>query len=125
MLDNENLLFNDDHEIEQTKDSFYKYMKKAGIDFDIIDPDSQLPDYLVRVIKNEPAEYNKFNNVLYTLNKENKISLADAMIYLVDDWLEPQVLLKCLDEINSYTLTTSMKKRFLLDKKTGMDEFLI
>lgn len=125
MIDNKNLLFNDDHEIEQTKDSFYKYMKKAGIDFDIIDPDSQLPDYLVRVIKNEPAEYNKFNNVLYTLNKENKISLADAMIYLVDDWLEPQVLLKCLDEINSYTLTTSMKKRFLLDKKTGMDEFLI
>ena len=125
MIDNENLLFNDDHEIEQTKDSFYKYMKKAGIDFDIIDPDSQLPDYLVRVIKNEPAEYNKFNNVLYTLNKENKSSLADAMIYLVDDWLEPQVLLKCLDEINSYTLTTSMKKRFLLDKKTGMDEFLI
>lgn len=125
MIDNENLLFNDDHEIEQTKDSFYKYMKKAGIDFDIIDPDSQLPDYLIRVIKNEPAEYNKFNNVLYTLNKENKISLADAMIYLVDDWLEPQVLLKCLDEINSYTLTTSMKKRFLLDKKTGMDEFLI
>lgn len=125
MIDNENLLFNDDHEIEQTKDSFYKYMKKAGIDFDIIDPDSQLPDYLVRVIKNEPAEYNKFNNVLYTLNKENKISLADAMIYLVDDWLEPQVLLKCLDEINSYTLTTSMKKRYLLDKKTGMDEFLI
>ena len=125
MIDNENLLFNDDHVIEQTKDSFYKYMKKAGIDFDIIDPDSQLPDYLVRVIKNEPAEYNKFNNVLYTLNKENKISLADAMIYLVDDWLEPQVLLKCLDEINSYTLTTSMKKRFLLDKKTGMDEFLI
>ena len=125
MIDNENLLFNDDHEIEQTKDSFYKYMKKAGIDFDIIDPDSQLPDYLVRVIKNEPTEYNKFNNVLYTLNKENKISLADAMIYLVDDWLEPQVLLKCLDEINSYTLTTSMKKRHLLDKKTGMDEFLI
>ena len=125
MIDNENLLFNDDHEIEQTKDSFYKYMKKAGIDFDIIDPDSQLPDYLVRVIKNEPAEYNKFNNVLYTLNKENKISLADAMIYLVDDWLEPQVLLKCLDEINSYTLTTSMKKRHLIDKKTGMDEFLI
>lgn len=125
MIDNENLLFNDDHEVEQTKDSFYKYMKKAGIDFDIIDPDSQLPDYLVRVIKNEPAEYNKFNNVLYTLNKENKISLADAMIYLVDDWLEPQVLLKCLDEINSYTLTTSMKERYLLDKKTGMDEFLI
>lgn len=118
-------MFNDDHEIEQTKDSFYKYMKMSGIDFDIIDPESQLPDYLVRVIKNEPAEYNKFNNVLYTLNKENKISLADAMIYLVDDWLEPQVLLKCLDEINSYTLTTSMKKRYLLDKKTGMDEFLI
>lgn len=125
MIDNENLMFNDDHEIEQTKDSFYKYMKMSGIDFDIIDPESQLPDYLVRVIKNEPAEYNKFNNVLYTLNKENKISLADAMIYLVDDWLEPQVLLKCLDEINSYTLTTSMKKRYLLDKKTGMDEFLI
>ena len=58
--------------------------------------------------------------------KDNKINITDAMIYLVDDWLEPQVLLKCLDEMNYYTLTTSMKsKHQLLNKNTGMDEFLI
>ena len=125
MIDNENLLFNDDHEMEQTKESFYTYLKRAGIDFDEIDEETQLPVYLVKVIKNEPVEYNKFNNVLYLLNKENKINIADAMVYLVDDWLEPQVLLKCLDEMNNYTLAANMKKRYLIDKKTGMDEFLI
>lgn len=125
MIDNENLLFSDDHEVEQTKDSFYWYMKKAGIDFETIDPESQLPVFLLQVIKNEPAEYNKFNNVLYMLNKEGKISIVDAMIYLVDDWLEPQVLLKCLDETNNYTLVTSSKERYRIEQKSGMDEFLI
>ena len=125
MIDNENLLFSDDHEVEQTKDSFYRYMKKAGIDFETIDPESQLPVFLLQVIKNEPAEYNKFNNVLYMLNKDGKISIVDAMIYLVDDWLEPQVLLKCLDETNNYTLVTSSKERYRIEQKSGMDEFLI
>ena len=126
MIDDENLLFNEDHIQEQTKEAFYKYMKMAGIDFDDVDPCSHLPNYLIKVIKNEPTEYNKFNNVLYKLNKDNKINITDAMIYLVDDWLEPQVLLKCLDEMNYYTLTTSMKsKHQMLNKNTGMDEFLI
>lgn len=126
MIDDENLLFNEDHIQEQTKEAFYKYMKMYGIDFDDVDSCSHLPNYLIKVIKNEPAEYNKFNNVLYKLNKENKISISDAMIYLVDDWLEPQVLLKCLDEMNYYMLTTNMKSRYqILTKNTGMDEFLI
>jgi len=127
MIDEENLLFNDDHVQEQTKDAFYMYMKHYGIDFSDVDPISKLPVYLIKVMKNEPVEYNKFNNVLYRLNKDNKINITDAITYLVDDWVDPQVLLKCLDEMNYYTLTVNLKSKYQSLNKTdsGMDDFLI
>ena len=127
MIDEENLLFNDDHVQEQTKDAFYMYMKHYGIDFSDVDPISKLPVYLIKVMKNEPVEYNKFNNVLYRLNKDNKINITDAITYLVDDWVDPQVLLKCLDEMNYYTLTVNLKSKYQSLNKTDsiMDDFLI
>lgn len=127
MIDEENLLFNDDHVQEQTKDAFYMYMKHYGIDFSNVDPISKLPVYLIKVMKNEPVEYNKFNNVLYRLNKDNKINITDAITYLVDDWVDPQVLLKCLDEMNYYTLTVNLKSKYQSLNKTdsSMDDFLI
>jgi hypothetical protein len=127
MIDEENLLFNDDHVQEQTKDAFYMYMKHYGIDFSDVDPISKLPVYLIKVMKNEPVEYNKFNNVLYRLNKDNKINITDAITYLVDDWVDPQVLLKCLDEMNYYTLTVNLKSKYQSLNKTdsSMDDFLI
>ena len=102
MINEEDILITEDLLQIGTKTYFYKVMKDNGIDFDDIDGVSRIPVYMIRVIKNEPAEYNKFNNILYKLNKEKLIPIADAMTYLVEDWFEPQIVIKCLDELNYY-----------------------
>ena len=133
MINVSDLSVNEEVTESESKDSFYKRLKAAGIDFDDIDSDSRLPKYMIKVIKNEPKEYNKFNNVLYKLNKDKIVTIVDSMAYLVEDWFEPNILIKCLDEMNYYSLMNGLKKKYLvdrsssdlLDKKTGMDEFLI
>ena len=67
------------------KKNFYDYMKKNGLDFDDVDDVSKLPKFIVEMSKNIDT-FNHFNNVLYTLNKENKINIVDSMIILVTDY---------------------------------------
>ena len=101
-------------------------MKDNGIDFDDIDGVSRIPVYMIRVIKNEPAEYNKFNNILYKLNKEKLIPIADAMTYLVEDWFEPQIVIKCLDELNYYSLMNALKEKYNINKsKSSLNDFFV
>lgn len=123
------LLFNENHVDEHGKEAFYRYLKDNGIDFDEVDSETHLPVYLMKVIKNEPVEYNRFNNVIHQMNKEEKISITDAMNYLVDDWIDPPMLLKCLDEMNYYMLINSLKQKYPFAKfasqDSGMDEFFL
>ena len=53
---------NDGTEAFETKEQLYKFFKTQGIDFDDIDEESRLPKFLNKVLKNESAESNKFNN---------------------------------------------------------------
>lgn len=126
MINEENLLFNEDHLQIETKEMFYAALKRDGIDFEDIDSVNRLPVFMCKVIKNEPAEYNKFNNTLYRLNKNKEISIVDSMTYLVEDWFEPQVLLKCLDEMNYYSLMNDLKVKYNLGKSTTtLEDFFI
>ena len=93
MINESDLLIKEDMVESENKDSFYKRLKEAGIDFDDIDSETRLPKYMIKVIKNEPKEYNKFNNILYKLNKDKIIAIVDSMAYLVEDWFEPNVLI--------------------------------
>lgn len=105
------------------KKNFYDYMKKNGLDFDDVDEVSKLPKFIVEMSKNIDT-FNHFNNVLYKLNKENKINIVDSMIILVTDYLEPNQVKKLLDEMNFYLLTNELKKRYKIGKiDTGMFEF--
>ena len=97
------------------KKNFYDYMKKNGLDFDDVDDVSKLPKFIVEMSKNIDT-FNHFNNVLYTLNKENKINIVDSMIILVTDYLEPNQVKKLLDEMNFYLLTNELKKRYKIGK---------
>ena len=76
MINVSDLSVNEEVTESESKDSFYKRLKAAGIDFDDIDSDSRLPKYMLKVIKNEPKEYNKVNNVLYKLNKDRLLLLS-------------------------------------------------
>lgn len=126
MINESDLLIKEDMVESENKDSFYKRLKDAGIDFDDIDSETRLPKYMIKVIKNEPKEYNKFNNILYKLNKEKIIAIVDSMAYLVEDWFEPNVLIKCLDEMNYYSLMNGLKKKYKVGKTTSdLENFFI
>lgn len=126
MINVSDLSVNEEVTESESKDSFYKRLKAAGIDFDDIDPDSRLPKYMIKVIKNEPKEYNKFNNVLYKLNKDKIVTIVDSMAYLVEDWFEPNILIKCLDEMNYYSLMNGLKKKYLVDRSSSdLENFFV
>ncbi len=126
MINESDLLVKEDMVESENKDSFYKRLKEAGIDFEDIDSETKLPKYMIKVIKNEPKEYNKFNNILYKLNKDKIIAIVDSMSYLVEDWLEPNVLIKCLDEMNYYSLMNGLKKKYKVGKTTSdLENFFI
>ncbi len=126
MINESDLLIKEDMVESENKDSFYKRLKEAGIDFDDIDSETRLPKYMIKVIKNEPKEYNKFNNILYKLNKDKIIAIVDSMAYLVEDWFEPNVLIKCLDEMNYYSLMNGLKKKYKVGKTTSdLESFFI
>lgn len=126
MINESDLLIKEDMVESENKDSFYKRLKEAGIDFDDIDSETKLPKYMIKVIKNEPKEYNKFNNILYKLNKDKIIAIVDSMAYLVEDWFEPNVLIKCLDEMNYYSLMNGLKKKYKVGKTTSdLESFFI
>ena len=126
MINISDLSVNEEVTESESKDSFYKRLKAAGIDFDDIDSDSRLPKYMIKVIKNEPKEYNKFNNVLYKLNKDKIITIVDSMAYLVEDWFEPNILIKCLDEMNYYSLMNGLKKKYLVDRSSSdLENFFV
>ena len=126
MINESDLLIKEDMVESENKDSFYKRLKEAGIDFDDIDSEIRLPKYMIKVIKNEPKEYNKFNNILYKLNKDKIIAIVDSMAYLVEDWFEPNVLIKCLDEMNYYSLMNGLKKKYKVGKTiSDLENFFI
>lgn len=126
MINESDLLIKEDMVESENKDSFYKRLKEAGIDFEDIDSETRLPKYMIKVIKNEPKEYNKFNNILYKLNKDKIIAIVDSMAYLVEDWFEPNVLIKCLDEMNYYSLMNGLKKKYKVGKTTSdLESFFI
>lgn len=126
MINESDLLIKEDMVESENKDSFYKRLKEAGIDFDDIDSEIRLPKYMIKVIKNEPKEYNKFNNILYKLNKDKIIAIVDSMAYLVEDWFEPNVLIKCLDEMNYYSLMNGLKKKYKVGKTiSDLESFFI
>lgn len=126
MVDVSDLSVNEEATESEGKDFFYRRLKDAGIDFDDIDFDSRLPKYMIKVIKNEPKEYNKFNNVIYKLNKDKIVTIVDSMAYLVEDWFEPSILIKCLDEMNYYSLINGLKKKYLVDRSSSdLEHFFV
>lgn len=108
-----------------TREFMNLVFKQNGIDLDVLDDEDHLPVFFTQVIKNEPSAYNKFNNILYKLNKENKVSIIESVAYLVEDWIEPNVAIKCLDEMNYYSLMNSLKNKYNLNSRTDLSEFFI
>lgn len=117
-------------ERKQQKELFYSLMKEKGFDFDDITDDpvssarSRLPKSLIPVLDNSTEEFHLFNAALADLNKRKLISTADAVVYLIQDYLPETDAIKMLDELNYIAVTNELKKRFrLIVEKKQQGEF--
>lgn len=106
---------------QNTKDKFFKIMRNNGFDFSDIDEATKLPKFLIPVIDNDTEPFNKFNILLSKLHKNKKINILDALSILVEDYLEPSMALKCLDELNYVALTTELKSKFKIKSNAKQD----
>jgi hypothetical protein len=104
-------------------------MKEKGFDFTDIDDASMLPKSLIPVIQNDTDAFAAFNQALSDLNKSRQVPVADAVTYLISDFLEVPIALKCLNELNYYAVKTELLKRYRIQlnkqpKDTTLLDFL-
>lgn len=116
-------------ERKQNKTNFYNLMKEKGFDFTDIDDASRLPKSLIPVIQNDTDAFAAFNQALSDLNKSRQVLVADAATYLISDFLEVPIALKCLNELNYYAVKTELLKRYRIQlnkqpKETTLLDFL-
>lgn len=116
-------------ERKQNKTNFYNLMKEKGFDFTDIDDASRLPKSLIPVIQNDTDAFAAFNQALSDLNKSRQVLVADAVTYLISDFLEVPIALKCLNELNYYAVKTELLKRYRIQlnkqpKETTLLDFL-
>lgn len=116
-------------ERKQNKTNFYNLMKEKGFDFTDIDDASRLPKSLIPVIQNDTDAFAAFNQALSDLNKSRQVPVADAVTYLISDFLEVPIALKCLNELNYYAVKTELLKRYRIQlnkqpKDTTLLDFL-
>lgn len=106
-------------ERKQHKTKFYKLMKERGFDLADVDDETRLPKSLIPVIHNNTDSFAAFNQALADLNRKKLIPVVDSVTYLIADFLEVQVAIKCLDELNYYAVKTELLKRYpvQLDKQ--------
>ena len=106
------------------KETFYSLMGDNGFDFTDIDNESKLPKSLLPVIANETEAFNMFNNVLSKLYKNKQIDIIDAVAFLVNDYLDASVVLKCLDEMNFLVLKNELQEKYGIKQEVEEDENL-
>lgn len=99
-------------ERKQNKTNFYKLMAEHGFDLADIDETTRLPKSLIPVTQNNVDAFAAFNQALSDLNKQKLVPLADSVTYLISDFLEAPVVLRCLDELNYYAVRTELMKRY-------------
>lgn len=125
-MDYFNTLYSDDDDTslydKTTKESFFIHLKDYGFDFSNVDSETRLPNSMTAVISNDVDAFNKFNLALAKLHKEKIVNILDAVSFLVADYLEPPVALKCLDEINFIALKNELMKKFTVEQNKQVGE---
>lgn len=106
------------------KEKFFNLLAKNGFDFSDIDDATHLPKSLIPVISNNngPEPFNKFNMALSKFHKENEVNILDSVCFLVSDYLDAPIALKCLDEMNFIMVKNELQKRFKIKSQENKQE---
>jgi hypothetical protein len=105
------------------KEKFFNLLAKNGFDFSDIDDATHLPKSLLPVIANDTEPFNKFNICLSNLNKDKEVNILDSVCFLVNDYLDAPIALKCLDEMNFIAVKNELQKRFNIKNKEKEQDF--
>lgn len=110
------------------KDQFYRLMKDYGFDFNDVDmgetsAHTWLPKSLIPVADGQFEAVLKFNNALMDLHRKRKIAITDALVYLTEDYFEPNDLLKMLQTINLNYLQNDLREKYNIDKHETVSKF--
>lgn len=106
------------------KDRFLSILSNNGFDFNDIDDSTRLPKSLLPVISNNdgPEPFNKFNLCLSNMHKNNEVNILDAVSFLVNDYLDAPIALKCLDEMNFIALKNELQKKYKIKQNNDDDD---
>ena len=105
------------------KEKFFNLLAKNGFDFSDIDDATHLPKSLLPVMANDTEPFNKFNICLSNLNKDKEVNILDAVCFLVSDYLDAPIALKCLDEMNFIAVKNELQKRFKIKSQEKGQDF--
>lgn len=105
------------------KEKFFNLLAKNGFDFSDIDDATHLPKSLLPVMANDTEPFNKFNICLSNFNKNKEVNILDAVCFLVSDYLDAPIALKCLDEMNFIAVKNELQKRFKIKSQEKGQDF--
>jgi len=105
------------------KEKFFNLLAKNGFDFSDIDDATHLPKSLLPVMANDTEPFNKFNICLSNFNKDKEVNILDAVCFLVSDYLDAPIALKCLDEMNFIAVKNELQKRFKIKSQEKGQDF--
>ena len=55
-------------------------------------------------------------------HKENEVNILDSVCFLVSDYLDAPIALKCLDEMNFIMVKNELQKRFKIKSQENKQE---
>ena len=105
------------------KEKFFNLLAKNGFDFSDIDDATHLPKSLLPVMANDTEPFNKFNICLSNFNKDKEVNILDAVCFLVSDYLDAPIALKCLDEMNFIAVKNELQKRCKIKSQEKGQDF--
>ena len=105
------------------KEKFFNLLAKNGFDFSDIDDATHLPKSLLPVMANDTEPFNKFNICLSNFNKDKEVNILDPVCFLVSDYLDAPIALKCLDEMNFIAVKNELQKRFKIKSQEKGQDF--
>lgn len=100
-----------DMDFNEEKDRFFDAIKSSGFDIKDIDENTKLPKFVLMLLNNDLNVFNKFNIMILDFHETNRFNIVDSVIFLINDFLDDNTIVKCLDEMNYIILRKELEKK--------------
>lgn len=94
---------------------FLKKIHDSGIDLKDLDEETRLPKDILKIISKKRANNEQFyilNILLKKLHLNGDINIVESAIYMYKEFFDMKMVIKCLNEENTYLIRQELSKRF-------------